>query len=213
MIALLFLTCQRTTIQLFNMILKAMEMIIFVSYTKIHSSWELKSHKFQFAHFFIPSFLKSLTILGRLQCSLVRKYSPAIVHVLFSLMCWFWLIGKEFSSKKHNLLGFPSLPQNEVKTWVHNEKVKSYKKSLSELRSNSLISRFPHKKNARANPTSKSETKDINWSTDILSDNQGPKQWVYYLFWLLLFLFSLPKLCLRPSSWLPSMHSSKKKKL
>lgn len=210
MIALLFLTCQRATIQLFNVILKAMEIIIFVSYTKIHSSWELKSHKLQFAHFFIPSFLKSLTILGRLQCSLVRKDNPAIVHVSFSLMCWFWLIGKEFSLKK---ITFPSLPLNEVKIWVRSEKVKSYKKSLSELRFNSLISRFPHKKNARANPTSKSETKDINWSTDILSDNQGPKQWFYYLFWLLLLLFSLPKLCLPPSSWLPSTHSSKRKKL
>lgn len=38
--------------------------------------------------------------------------------------------------------------------------IKSYKKNLPELRYSSLITRFPYKKNACANPTFELETKN-----------------------------------------------------
>lgn len=141
-----FLMCWRDTIKFFNMILKAIEVIISISHTKIHSSWDLKSHKLQFALSFLPFFLKSLTILGRLQYSLARKHNSDIVRISFSphmLILSHWKI---IYLEKNSFLGFPSLLQNKFKIWVRNEKFKSCKKSLSELSSISLMSRFTHTK-------------------------------------------------------------------
>lgn len=48
----------------------------------------------------------------------------------------------------------------KLKSDFRMKKITSYKKNLPELRSKSLITRIPHKKNACANPTSESEKKN-----------------------------------------------------
>lgn len=49
----------------------------------------------------------------------------------------------------------------KLKSDFRMKKFKFYKKDLPELRSNGLITRFPHKKNECANPASESETKKL----------------------------------------------------
>lgn len=50
----------------------------------------------------------------------------------------------------------------KLKSDFRMKKVKSYNKNLPELRSNSLITRFPLKTKASANPTYESDTKKVN---------------------------------------------------
>lgn len=71
----------------------------------------------------------------------------------------------------------------KLKSDFRMKRVKSYKKNFPELGSNSLITRFPHKKNACANPTYESETKkNPNQNPDVLSVSEGHKKWICYLF-------------------------------